>query len=151
VNIDKRAFELRRIGAKRPVDLRIALSSVNGQSIARLSFKSGRDVTAASLRDGTYRLTIQAGKIKDAGGRLLDGDEDGLAGGNYVDEFFRRFGDSDGDGDVDLADKQAFHTTYGKRSRDAGYLAYFDFNGNRKVGKDDLVLFLLAYRRSSRR
>jgi hypothetical protein len=149
VSVHKGAFELRRLGARRAIDLKVALSTSDGETVARLTFKNGRDVTAASLRDGTYRLTIRADKVKDASGGLLDGDEDGLAGGNYVDEFFRRFGDADGDGDVDLADKLAFQSTYGKRSRDAGYLAYFDYNGNRKVSREDRALFLQGFLRSS--
>ena len=151
VSVDKGAFELRRHGANKGVDLKVALSTDGGQTVARLTFKNGRDVTAASLRDGTYRLIIRADKIKDASGQLLDGDEDGLAGGNYVDEFFRRFGDTDGDNDVDRLDAKAFGGALGKRKRDPGYLWYLDLSANGRVSSEDVALFLLAYFRSSLR
>jgi hypothetical protein len=148
VTIGKNAFELRRVGASKAVDLKIATSIEGGDTVARLTFKNGRDITAGSLRDGTYRLTIRGERVRDSAGNLLDGDGDGLAGGNRVDEFFRRFGDTDGDGDLDLADKQIFQSAYGKRRGQAGYLWYLDANANGKVWKEDLALFALGYCRS---
>ena len=148
VMIGKGAFELRRFGVSKAVDLAIATSIVDGHTVARLTFKNGRDITAGSLRDGTYRLTIRSDKVRDADGNLLDGDADGLAGGNHVDEFFRRFGDTDGDGDVDLLDNQVFQSAYGKRRGQAGYLWFLDTNANGKVWKEDLAQFLLGYCRS---
>jgi Bacterial Ig domain len=145
VMADPGAFEVRKIGAKKPVVLNVAWSEVAGQSVARLTFNDGRDVQFSSLVNGTYRLTIRGDKIRDASGRLLDGDGDGLAGGNHVDEFFRRFGDTDGDGDVDRLDKDVFSTAYGKRRDQPGYLWYLDFNNNGRVWKEDLALFLLGY------
>jgi hypothetical protein len=151
VTIGKNAFELRKIGSNRAVELKVVTSTEEGHTVARLTFRGGRDTIGGSLRDGTYQLTIRADKIKDAHGNLLDGDGDGDAGGNYVDEFFRRFGDTDGDGDVDLLDAEVFASTFGKRQRDAGYLWYLDFNANGRVWKEDLALFLLGYCRSNKR
>jgi len=117
--------------------------TVNGQTLARLTLKSGREVAHGSLRDGTYRLTMRADKIRNAVARFLDGDGDGTGGGNFVDEFFRLFGDTDGD--VDALDKQVFQAAYAKRKRDAGYLWYFDANANGRVWAEDLALFQLGY------
>jgi len=86
-----------------------------------------------------------------ADGRLLDGDGDGIAGGNYVNEFFRLFGDTDGDGDVDALDKKAFDKAYGKRVNQPGYLWYLDYNANDRVWAEDLALFLLNYGHCIRR
>ncbi len=151
VTVDAGAFDLRKVGAKKPIDVKVVTSTVDGRTVAHLTFKNGRDVTAGSLRDGDYRLTIRGDKVRDADGNLLDGDEDGSLGGNYVDEFFRRFGDTDGDDDVDLLDAEVFASTLGKRSRDDGYLWYLDWNANGKVWKEDLALFLLGYCRSNKR
>jgi len=52
---------------------------------------------------------------------------------------------------VDNADKAVFKSTFGKRSRDAGYLWYLDFNANGRVWAEDLALFLLGCGRCARR
>ena len=74
-------------------------------------------------------------------GRELDGDGDGNGGGDRVDAFFRLFGDSDGDRDVDLHDLGRFLSTFGRRPGDPHYLAYFDVNGDDRIGVIDLVAF----------
>jgi len=150
VTIDPGAFELRRMGMNRPIDLTVALSEIDGRTVALLKFK-GTGVQHGSLKDGNYTLTIRGDKVRDASGNLLDGDGDGLAGGNYADEFFRLFGDTDGDGDVDNADKAVFKSAFGKRSRDPGYLWYLDFNANGRIWAEDAALFLLGYCRSNQR
>ena len=150
VTIGTGAFEQPQIGAKKPIDLHVSWSEVGGQTIARLTFH-GSGVQHGSLKDGTYRLTIRADKIKDAEGNHLDGDGNGVSGGNHVDEFFRRFGDTDGDNDVDLLDAEVFGSALGKRSGNAGYLWYLDFNANGKVWKEDLAQFLSALCRSNKR
>jgi hypothetical protein len=150
VTIDPGAFELRRMGMNRPIDLTVALSEMDGRSVALLTFK-GAGVQHGSLKDGNYTLTIRAIKIRDASGNLLDGDGDGQEGGNYVDEFFRRFGDTDGDGDVDKADKAVFKSAFGKRSNQPGYLWYLDFNANGRIWAEDAALFLLGYCGSNQR
>jgi len=150
VTIDPGAFELRRMGMNRPIDLTVALSEMDGRTVALLTFH-GAGVQHGSLKDGNYTLTIRATKIRDAAGRLLDGDGDAAAGGDYVDEFFRRFGDTDGDNDVDLVDAEMFGTTFGKRSHQSGYLWYLDFNANGRIWAEDAAQFLLGYCRSNQR
>lgn len=52
-----------------------------------------------------------------------------------MDGFVRLFGDSDGDGDVDALDRDAFRSAFGTS---AGDLWYFDFNGDGNVdGRDN--------------
>jgi hypothetical protein len=143
VTIDPGAFELRREGSHKPIKLQVSLSEVDGQTVARLTFK-GSGVRHGSLQDGRYTLSIIAGKIHDSDGRLLDGDGDGLTGDSAVEEFFRRFGDTDGDNDVDRFDAEAFAVTFGKRRRDAEYLWYLDINNNGRVSFDDLARFVLG-------
>ena len=70
--------------------------------------------------------------MHDRFGRELDGDGNGLPGGDRVDSFFRLFGDSDGDRDVDLADALRFLSTFGRRAGDSGFLGYFDIYGDEK-------------------
>ena len=151
VSIQPGAFDLRMIGERKPVDLKVVLGEVNGSTMARLTFRNGRDVQHSSLRDGAYRLTLRGDKIRDASGNLLDGDGNGQAGGDYVLSLFRHFGDTDGDGDVDAQDKRVFQSAFGKRSRDAGYLWYLDANANGRVWAEDLALLLLGYCKSSKK
>ena len=66
---------------------------------------------------------------------------DGVAGGDRSDSFFRLYGDSDGDRDVDLHDLGRFLATLGSRPGDPHYLAYLDFNGDDRIGLIDLVAF----------
>jgi hypothetical protein len=56
--------------------------------------------------DGNYELRIDAAKVT-TGGEPLNGGDTG-AGSDYVDAFFRHFGDSDGDRDVDGQDYGRF-------------------------------------------
>jgi hypothetical protein len=142
------AFELKKVGAKKAVALKSTVSTSGGQTVVRLTFKSGSDVTHSSLKDGTFRLTIRGDRVRSTAGDLLDGNGDGQPGGNHVAELFRLFGDSDGDRDLDLLDQQTFNSVYGKRSRDAGYLWYLDSNANGRIWAEDLALFVLGYGRS---
>jgi Dockerin type I domain len=98
-----------------------------------------------SLQDGNFSLIMDSSKIHDATGGLLDGDGDGLSGGaRAADAFFRLFGDSDGDRDVDNLDLFRFRQSFGLTSSDAGYKSYFDFDGDGDV--DNLDLFRLRQR-----
>ena len=144
VTIASGGLELYRQGLKRPLPLRLAILESDGRTVARLTFK-GHHIGGGSLGDGQYRLVVRGDKVRDASGRRLDGDDDGSEGGNYVDEFFRRFGDTDGDGDVDKADQSVFKSAYGKRSNRPGYLWYLDHNANGRIGAEDLGYFLLNF------
>ncbi len=75
-------------------------------------------------------------------GQALDSAGTGTAGSNHVETFFRLFGDADGDGHVDLADLESFLGTFGKRTGDAGFLAYFDYNADGRVDFGDLLQLL---------
>ena len=75
-------------------------------------------------------------------GRSLDGDSDGTAGGDRSDAFFRLYGDSDGDRDVDLLDLGRFLSSFGQRAGSPSFLWYFDVNGDDRVSVIDLIAFL---------
>jgi hypothetical protein len=148
VTVEPGAFEVYQQGVAAPVPVQVALSESLGRTVARLTFQ-GPGIIGGSLADGQYRLVVRGDKIRDAGGRLLDGDGDSVAGGNYVDEFFRLFGDIDGDGDVDTVDAAAFKPSYRKRIGNAGYLWYFDHDASGRIGAEDFALLLLGYRQSN--
>jgi uncharacterized protein (TIGR03118 family) len=139
VTVNPGAFELSRQDGSL-VGLTVATSSLNGRAVAVLSF-TGPGIVGGSLADGNYALTIRGDRVHDAIGRSLDGDGDGSAGGDRSDAFFRLYGDSDGDLDADLRDLGRFLNTVGRRPGDPHYLAYFDVNGDGRVGVFDLVAF----------
>jgi hypothetical protein len=134
--LDPGAIELRRQDGSL-VGAQLSISLLNGKTVAVLSF-SGSEFVGGSLADGSYTLTVRADHVHDRWGRELDGDGDGLAGGDHVASFFRLFGDSDGDGDVDGQDREFFRSAFGKHAGEAGYLWYFDFDGDGDVdGRDN--------------
>jgi hypothetical protein len=139
VTIDAGAFELRREDASL-VGLNIATSVVNGRTIAVLTFM-GSDIIGGSLADGIYNLTVRADHVHDGVGRELDGDGDSFAGGNRVDNYFRLFGDTDGDHDVDYADLDVMLSSFRKSRGDAAFLWFLDYDGDGDVDGRDMAQF----------
>jgi hypothetical protein len=137
--LDPGAIELRRQDGSL-VNARIAVSLVGGKTEAVLTF-AGAEFAGGSLADGSYTLTIRANQVHDFLGRELDGDDDGSAGGNRVDDFFRLFGDTDGDGDVDDTDFDAMLSSFHKSRGDAGFLWYLDYESDGDVDGLDMAQF----------
>jgi len=136
VTLDPGAFGLKRQDGSE-ISLNVVTSVVGGRTVAVLTF-NGSSIIGGSLADGNYALTVRGDHIRDWEGRELDGDRDGNGGGDRVDAFFRLFGDSDGDRDVDLHDLGRFISTAGRQAGDSHYLDYFDVNGDDRVGLIDL-------------
>jgi len=137
--LDPGAVELRTQGGT-PVNFRLDVSAINGKTVALLTF-GGPESAGGSLSDGNYRLSIRGDLVHDRYGRALDGDGDGSAGGNRTESFFRLYGDSDGDRDVDARDLLRFLSCVGSRAGDSNYVAFFDVNSDDRVGLVDVVAF----------
>jgi hypothetical protein len=133
--LDPGAIELRRADGSL-VDAQVIISLLGGKTAAMLTFV-GIEFVGGSLADGSYTLTVLAGRVHDRWGRALDGVGDGAAGGDHVDAFFRLFGDADGDGDVDGSDRDRLRTAFGTTAAEAGYLWFFDFDGDGDVDGPD--------------
>lgn len=128
------AFQLQLVGTRTTVPVSVDLSlSTPTQTVARLTF-SGPLTEYASLKDGVYNLTILGNQIR-TGGVFLDGDGDGIAGGNRTVRFHRLFGDSNGDGVVNGTDQAA-----AKRALSV-YNSAFDFDNDGDVDAKDLDVF----------
>lgn len=173
VNIAEGAIEIRAVegvsilGAAAPslntiVPLRpLETSVVNGQTVVIVRFADTSGNQLSSLNDGKYRLKINGSLVTSSlNGQSLDGDADGIAGGNYtyreldntsqlVDTFFRLYGDQDGDRDVDSTDLLAFVRSNNKIEGQQGYLWFLDYNGDRIVNSSDLAEFNLRRNRIS--
>jgi arylsulfate sulfotransferase len=143
--LDPGAIELRRTDGTM-VNFQLDVSTVGGKTVAALTF-AGAEFIGGSLADGRYTLTVRSDRVHDRWGRELDGDGDGSAGGDRVDGFQRLVGDSDGDGDVDRADRRRFRSAFKTSAGDARYLWYFDFDGDGNVDGRDKVQFNHRFRR----
>jgi arylsulfate sulfotransferase len=137
--LDPGAIELRRSDGSL-VDAQVSISALGGKTVALFNFAGGGFI-GGSLADGSYTLTVLADHVHDRWGRELDGDGDDSAGGDRVDAFFRLFGDSDGDGDVDTLDRDLFRSAFKTSAGEAGYLWYFDFDGDGDVDGLDNAQF----------
>lgn len=113
---------------------------VNGNTVATIVF-TGR----AGLADGRYALTTLATKVTSlADGQQLDGNHDGVAGGNRTDSFFRLYGDLDGNLIVDKRDEALFNAY--RKNGTTLQRSYLDFNYDNKVDNTDLKAFSRALR-----
>ncbi len=97
--------------------------------------------TGDSLADGNYRVRIASTGVRDLAQNALDGNASGMAGGDSVDDFFRLYGDVDGDRDVDVADYGQFAGTLFKSSADAGFNSELDFDNDGDVDGQDFARF----------
>jgi len=91
------------------------------------------DLTGGSLADGNYLLAFRHSGITDAAGNRLEGD--------VQVSFFRYFGDSDGDRDVDYLDAFRLRDVLRNVGSTTASLEIFDRNADSILGADDLSAF----------
>jgi hypothetical protein len=157
VNLDAGAFQLIEadpvLGFGRAGDatnlLNIAPNIVNGRTVVALMFAGigafGDPVSAGSLPDGKYTLNIRADHVSDSvsGAPLATGNPGAPPGlGIQSTQFFRLFGDANGDGRVDGADLAAFFAAFNSQVGMANYRDFFDYNGDGAVDFGDLAQFI---------
>ena len=145
--VDASSFVLTNTTTGTQVTPTVTTQVLNGKTVATLTF-TGAQFIGGSLADGNYTLTTLAGVVSDAAGNQLDGNSDGSGGDNATDEFFRYFGDHDGDRDVDALDFLGFRRTYRRDSSNNSFDAAFDFDGDGDVDSLDFLQFRRRYRRS---
>ena len=71
--------------------------------------------------------------------------QDFVFGAVPTDSFFRRYGDSDGSGFVDLSDFSAFRQALGTSTGDQGYRPELDSNSDGTIGLVDFAAFRQAF------
>ncbi|QDV40809.1 PA14 domain protein [Stieleria neptunia] len=127
----------------------------DGRTIVELTFGPGPSVVSRdpsgttgllnSLADGNYQLTVPADAIQSLQtGLSLDGDW--VHGENAADRFFRFYGDSDGDRDVDGHDYGRFGLTF-LQSAPGIYNPDLDYEGDGDVDGQDYGRFGLRFMR----
>ncbi|MBX7103591.1 MAG: hypothetical protein K1X57_05895, partial [Gemmataceae bacterium] len=127
------AFVVRR--GSETVALSAAVTTGTATTVT-LTF-SGAGTQFGSLLDGRYSLTVLSSQV--LGIEALDGDADGLAGGDYVANFHRLFGDSNGDARVDAVDFLAFRLGLGMNN------PAFDYDGDGVVGPTGFLQFRVRF------
>ncbi len=137
--LDPGAIELRRQDGSL-VDAHFSISLLGGKTVAVLTF-AGTEFVGGSLADGSYTLIVRADRVHDRWGRELDGDGNGVSGGDRVDGFARLFGDTDGDHDVDHADLDVMLSSFRKSRGDVGFLWFLDYDGDGDVDGLDMAQF----------
>ena len=125
-----------------------AITVVDGKTRAVLTFTGAQVDASGSLLDGNYVLTVLDSHVRDLAGNGLDGDKDGNSGGNVTDDFFRFYGDHDGDRDVDFFDFIAFRGTFGRSQGSPGFDAAFDADNDGDVDFFDFIEFRRNFGRS---
>ena len=147
VDANTAAFELTNIDTSTAVEkVEVAITEENFKTVAVLTFGSGASVVdrlgfgelGNSLADGNYRLDVVAAQVADStGGPGLAADY--VFGGQTSaqtpnDDFYRHYGDSDGDGDTDFIDfSDAFLVSFGSGVGSSSFRADMDANGDGDV------------------
>lgn len=149
VTLGTDSFELVKRGVDGgTVDVTPSVDNSSGASVVTLTFDAGSLVTdSGSLVDGNYQLTVFGDEITNNSGVALDGDGDGVAGGNLVfgdtetDNFFRFYGDADGNRVVNVVDLLGFRRTWLSSDADSNFDASFDSNADGNINVVDLLEF----------
>jgi hypothetical protein len=138
-------FRFTRNGAVEAINSTWSVFEVNGKTVVVFAFVAGQYVTASgSLVDGEFQLAIDATKISSQG-LLLDGNRDGSVGGDFIfgaeqaDRFYRKYGDYNGNGIVDLLDFAAFRRGFGSNEASAYWNEAFDVDGDKVIGLLDFA------------
>ncbi|MCA9136174.1 MAG: RICIN domain-containing protein, partial [Planctomycetales bacterium] len=121
-------------------NLVVSSTVLGGKTVSKITFNPGPSVVTRtgglnSLADGNYQLRIVASGVTAIDGGVLSSDYD--FGDSQADAFFRFFGDSDGDRDVDAQDFGRFGLTFLKANGTSGFNPEFDFDGDGDVDGQD--------------
>ena len=142
ITFDSGAFDLKTIGG----DVVAVTTSVAPGTPTNQVVLTFPGTIGGSLADGDYRLAILDTHVRDAAGNDIDGDANGRAGGVRVDDFFRFYGDKNGDRAVDAADDFTFSRTYRQSSTDPLFDVDLDYDNDGRVDAADLFQFRRRFR-----
>lgn len=153
VDVSASSFVLTQISSGIPVGgLQVTSQLVAGKTVAEITFAPDplvitRSAAANSLVDGNYQLSIVTKNVHASSGGAVMAFDDSF-GESASDLFFRYFGDSDGDRDVDSQDYGRFGLTFMRPLADPSFDPNLDFDGDGDVDGQDYAQF---GRRLSRR
>ncbi len=114
------------------VDFDWTIDNSSGQSLVTVTFAGALAENGGSLKDGNYQLTVDGS---------LFGGNDFIFGDDEADNFYRFYGDGDGNRTVNVFDLLPFRQTYLSSAGDDNFDAGFDSNGDGTVNVLDLLKF----------
>lgn len=130
------AIQLQRTGPVSPTgQVNLAFSQTGNTITVTFDDPTYAPAPIKSLIDGNYTLTLVSNKIQGAGG-FLDGDNNGTAGGDFILNTHRLFGDADGNATVNSNDFAIFRSFFGTTNG-----LYFDANNDGVINSDDFAEF----------
>lgn len=135
VTVDRNSFDL-FLANRRFVISGVTTQVKDGHSVVTLQFPTV-NLPSLSLPEGQYRLVTKASGVRSRTGVQMLADR--------ADNFFRLYGDVNGDGQVDGTDLGIFNTAYGKKASQAGYLTYLDWNADGRIDSTDRQAFLKRF------
>ena len=139
------AFEVFNLDQNIPVgELVVNADDSAGHTSITIQFAGASTVPSMgtngnSLTDGNYRLTIHSDSIQISNGQSMLADH--RFGESPVDQFFRLFGDSDGDRDVDGVDYGRFGATFLLNDQSSAFDARMDSDDDGDVDGQDYGRF----------
>ena len=127
---DPGAFVVRNLTTNQNAGVVASASLVNGKTRVTLTF-NGPATEFGSLADGSYRLTIDTTKIREA----VSGYNVAMAE-DRQETFHRLFGDTDGDRDVDNSDLRILRLALA-----GAYVAWLDSDDDGDLDSNDVARF----------
>jgi hypothetical protein len=106
----------------------VTTATVAGRTTATLTFSGPHSQVGGSLTDGNYVLRILSAKVTSS---------DAAMRSDAIDSFFRLFGDTDGDRDVDGQDYGRFGLSFLKSAGTPGFNPALDFDGDGDIDGQD--------------
>ncbi|WP_182869177.1 choice-of-anchor D domain-containing protein [Stieleria mannarensis] len=136
-------FEIRNVSTGQSVrSIKTTPSEIDDRTEVLLTFETPNAVPVI-LDDGYYELRVHSGAAMSLGDEPYPMRNDYLFGTgptgtiDQTDAFFRFFGDSDGDGDVDGQDYGQFGSTFLRPATSPHFNRHFDFDGDGDVDGQD--------------
>ncbi|MEM9826006.1 MAG: hypothetical protein AAF958_05430 [Planctomycetota bacterium] len=148
------AITLQNVSTTELVDSLIVTPRLDDQnrSVIDITFDAGTSVLTRAgtgllgntLATGEYLLEIDETQIRSVASNQLLADPF-VFGDAPEDEFFRKYGDENGDNSVDLLDFAEFRVTFGQRDGDPGFLAGLDSQGDGVINLFDFADFRTSF------
>ncbi|WP_419189032.1 SdrD B-like domain-containing protein [Stieleria marina] len=135
------------------------ISPIDGTAAGTFTLTfNGAFTQFGSLADGNYEIRVDASKVVSIDGFFLDTNQDGIqdssTGDNFTfgdtanDNFFRHYGDTNGDRSVGIPDYGKFRLAFGKSLGDAGFDPSLDYNNDGAIGIPDYGQFRIRFGKS---
>ena len=140
VTLDAGAISLSRVSAGNSIVETFTSTTADGGLTYVLTPTSDLISSGSSLIDGSYRLVVHPSAVHPAA--VPSGT---MAGSDLTYSFSRLFGDSNGDGTVNLSDYRAFIGSYLQSSGSTRFNAIFDYNNDGTISLTDYRAFLSNY------